>query len=216
MNKDDSILNLFTGIMLEPRATIQQIVEAHPDRFVVGIVALAGIGESLNRASLQKAGDTFDLMSIGLIVLIGGPLGAILSLYLSGELLRWTGGKLGGHASSRHIRTAIAWSLVPLLCALLLWIPKLIGFGGDMFMSSQSSGDTISSTELIFVGFEVMNVFFKAWAFTLFLKCLSQLQGFSMMRSFGSAVLAWAVIIVPLVLFGLCVAGVMIGFMMNA
>jgi Yip1-like protein len=48
-----------------------------------------------------------------LIAAIAGPIAGIIALYIGSALIRWTGHWIGGKASARTIRAAMAWSTVP-------------------------------------------------------------------------------------------------------
>ena len=73
--------------------------------------------------------------------LIVGSLMGILGLWLGGVLLRWTGGWIGSHANSRRIRTTLAWSNVPLIWSLVLWIPAIFLFGAELFTKAMPVGN---------------------------------------------------------------------------
>ena len=65
----------------------------------------------------------------------------ILGLWLGRVLLSWTGGWIGGQTESRRIRTTLAWSNVPLIWSLLLWIPAIFLFGAELFTKAMPVGN---------------------------------------------------------------------------
>jgi hypothetical protein len=191
-------LNPWLSIWIRPRVTIQQIIDDDPEAWVLALAAIAGIGQALNDASSRSSADHLDLPGIFIIAVIAGPLLGILGLYVVGALLRWTGRWIGGHASQVEIRCASAWSQVPVILAMLLWIPQLWLFGSEMFTEKTPRIDadpTLQVTLLVLVTIEaVMTI----WSVVVFLKCLGQVQGFSAWKALGNSILAGLVIVVPI------------------
>ncbi len=126
-----SITPFFT-IWTEPRATIRRIVETDPKR---NVIALAAIGPAVGALANQwsKAIDNSANLSVlwpievAFSVAFGAVLG-VVSLYISGAILRWSGGLLGGVASQVEVRAALAWAQVPAIAAeIVLLIAVLSG-----------------------------------------------------------------------------------------
>ncbi|MEW6356784.1 MAG: YIP1 family protein [Planctomycetota bacterium] len=192
-------LNPWVSIWTKPRATIQQIVNTDPERLVLLLAAIAGAIRVLDRASAKDLGDKIDWSVIFLIAAIAGPVGGIISLYIGGALIRWTGTCIGGMAPAQHIRAAMAWSSVPVIWVSVVWIPELALFGREMFTSKMPSLDANPSLGLALFGFAAIEVIGGIWAGIVFLKCLGQVQGFSAWKALGNAILAGLVIAVPIV-----------------
>jgi hypothetical protein len=173
-------------------------VDTDPDRAVLLLAAIAGIGKVLDKASTKSSGDLISFPSIFLLAVILGPLSGIISLYIGGALLRWTGRWIGGRADARDIRCAIAWSSVLAIWAMLLWIPELLLFGKEMFTSKTPNIDaSIALTTLLWI-FIILEIVLGLWTFVVFLKCLGEVQGFSAWKALGNCFLMVLVFIVPL------------------
>jgi hypothetical protein len=165
------------------------------------LVCLAGVGETLDRASMRNAGDKLPMAAIIGVACVLGPLGGLLSLWISSHLLRWTGSWIGGAGSRQHLKTAIAWAAVPVIFALPLWIPKLLLFGSDMFTAETPRLDAQPLLWIPFIAIGVAEVVLGVWSFVLLCHTVAEAQGFrSAWRGFGNLLLAGAVIIVPLLL----------------
>jgi hypothetical protein len=167
---------------------------------VLAIAAVAGIGQTLNNASAKALGDHLDTVTIFVVALILGPLGGLLSLYVGGALLRWTGRWIGGGASQGEIRAALAWSSVPFVWSMLLWIPELLLFGGELFTTATPRMDGDPTLALALLGFFVIELVIIVWTLVVYLKCLGQVQGFSAWRALGNSMLAGLVVVVPIAL----------------
>lgn len=200
---DAGTLNPWFSMWTKPRATIAQIVARDPTHLVLPLAAISGFSQALDRASMRSAGDTLDLSVIFLFAAIGGAVGGIITLYLGGLLLRWTGSWIGGTATSEHIRAAVAWSGVPLVWALVLWVPELALFGKDLFTTETPRIDASVGMLLLFLGFAAIEVVVGAWAFVVALKSLGQVQGFSAWKALANGLLALLVVIVPIALLAI-------------
>jgi hypothetical protein len=193
-------LNPWLSMWIKPRATIQQIVDHDPVRLVLVLAAISGFSEALDRASMKNMGDSLEWPMIIAIAAFVGPLVGIVGLYIGGALIRWTGNWMGGNSSSENIRAAMAWSSVPVIWSLVLWIPELAIFGPELFTSETPKMDENFSLIILFVSFAVVELILGIWAFVVFLKSLGQVQGFSAWKALGNAILASLVVIVPIAL----------------
>jgi hypothetical protein len=141
-----------------------------------------------------------ELPAILLIAAVAGPIFGILSLFIFGALLRWTGRWIGGAASQEQIRAAIAWSFVPYLWVSLMWIPELLLLGEEMFTTETPRMDAAPALALALIGMVIVEFVGIVWAFVVYLKCLGQVQGFSAWRALANLVLATVVLVAPLLL----------------
>ncbi len=183
--------NPWLSIWTRPRGTIRAIVRLDPEKHVILLAALAGVGQVLDRASTNYMGDDASLLVIFFIALIGGSIGGIISLYISGAILSWLGGLFGGQASAVEVRSAIAWASVPLIWAMLLWIPELALYGSDMFTSVTPRIDN-QPWALLVLG--LVEIVIAIWAIVIFLKCLGEVHGFSAWKALGVSILPGVVI----------------------
>jgi hypothetical protein len=198
-------LNPWFSIWTKPRATIQQITATDPTYLVLTLAAISGFGEALNQASMSAIGDQLAWPLIIGIVAILGPISGIVSLYFVGLLVHWTGRWIGGQASTQHIRAAIAWSSVPMIWALLIWIPKLMVFGRELFTSS---GSNIESDPFLLsagVGFAILDTVIAVWSFVVCLHCLGQVQRFSAWKALANATLAGLVVMGPILILSVAI-----------
>jgi hypothetical protein len=200
-------LSPFFSIWVKPRETIRKIVETDLTKYVIPLAILAGIGQALDRASARSVGDSLPLIAILAICLIFGPVGGIISLYIGGALFRWTGSWLGGQASPEEVRAAIAWSSVPTIFILPLWIPELLIFGEELFTSSTPRIESNPILAILLLGFAAIEIVIGIWAFVVLLKSLGEVHRFSAWRAFGAVILGTLVILIPI----LCIVGVFAG-----
>ena len=180
-----------------PRATIRNIVDTNPKKYVIVLAMLAGIGQTLNREYSLTLGDSLPLVSILLLGILLGPLVGIITLYLGGALFRWTGSRLGGKATAPEVRAAIAWSSVPTIVATLLYIPELAVFGEELF-TSELTMTTNPALMVALLGFGIIEIFVTIWALVIFLKCLAEVHRFSAWRAAGAALFGALIVGLPI------------------
>lgn len=207
MESNEQTLNPWVSMWTKPRATIQQIVDTNPERLVMILAAISGFSQVLDRASMKSLGDKLEWPIIFLIAAIVGPIGGIISLYIGSVLIRWTGTWIGGNVSSQNIRAALAWSSVPIIWALILWLPELALFGQELFTTETPIIDATPSLAFLMLGFGAIEISIGIWAIVVFLKCLGQVQSFSAWKALGNVILTGLVFIIPIVVIILGVVG---------
>lgn len=183
-----------------PRRTIREIVNENPERYVLRLAAVAGIGEALSRASQRSSGDDLSFLSVLMIVVAVGAIGGIFSLYISAALLKWTGRWLGGYGDSSEIRAAIAWSGITDIWMMALWIPKLLLFGDEMFKTEMPRMDASLYLTTVFWTITAIEIILGVWSMIVYCKCLGEVQGFSAWRAWGNTLLPVLVILGPILL----------------
>lgn len=194
--------NPWISIWFHPRETIKAIILVDPKRYVSILAAISGISASLNRASAREFGDLIEMpVLVGLIIILGG-LGGIISVHISAAILSWLGGLFGGEATSEEVRSAIAWSSVPIIWGTLLWIPELALFGNEMFTSQNQR---MADNPLMLLILSIIEIIIGIWAFVIFLKCLGEVHGFSAWKALLISIIPGLVI--ALLVFGCSLAG---------
>jgi len=183
--------NPFITMWRRPRATIRAVVAIAPTYMVSSLASLAGIGQALDRASSLNLGARGGALGTLFVAMIAGPIGGMFALWIVGWIIEQVGRLLGGQASRNAVRAALAWSMVPLIWALLLWIPKLLLFGDEIFMSDMTSVDTNPFAAFALLVFVVLDVAAALWTFVLMGKSLSEVEGFSVWRALAALVLGW-------------------------
>lgn len=177
--------NPWIDIWFSPRQTIRRIVDTNPTRSVILITLLAAIGETLDNARNRSMGDRMPLWIILGIALILGPLGGLLGLYIGGAWLRWTGSWFGGQATSEQVRAAIAWSNVPDLVNLAIWIPLLLLTGGDIFGTSSLLG-TNQTLACLILPLILVKLGIALWGLVIQVQTLAEVHRFSAWRAVGA------------------------------
>jgi hypothetical protein len=173
------------------------------------LVCLASIVDSLNRASTRNAGDRMPLAAIIGVACVLGPLGGLIGLWIGSHLIHLTGRSIGGVAPREYIKTAMAWAFVPVVFTLPLWIAQILIFGSDMFTEEMPRVEAQPVLLIPFLAIAAIEAVLGLWAFVLLCNTIAEVQGFrSAWRGFGNLLLAGAVVVLPLMLIVIIVAGV--------
>lgn len=193
-----SDLNPFRSIWTAPRVTIRWIRAVDPEYQVLLFTCLLGIKESLDRACTRDAGDNLPLAAILGIAMVAGPIGGLISMWISSHLVRLSGSWIGGTANRTEIKAALVWGVFPVIASLPLWGLQLLLFGSEMFTSETPRLDDDPTLLMLFVGIGFVELVLAVWALVLVSNTLAEVQGFrSAWAGLGNLFLAGAVILVP-------------------
>ncbi|MCB1047283.1 MAG: YIP1 family protein [Calditrichaeota bacterium] len=156
------ILNLF----FYPRQTIRLLLEKSDPPVELGLVVLFGLGsvelggeQQPLATALAGLGPVFSLVSA---VIFG-----LLYLYTYGLVYALVGGAFGGDALPQHTRTAVAWSQVPPLIAMLILLPMW----------------AMGVSELSLQPVALLSTILMLYSFFLGVMFLAEAHGFSMFKA---------------------------------
>jgi len=190
----------FISIWVKPRATIREIVDTDPTKYVLLLSALSGVSQALDNASRQNAGDSLPLIVIFITCFLLGPIGGIISLYIGGAIFRWSGSWFGGRATSEEVRAAIAWSSVPaIIISLPVWVILLLLYGQENFTRATPRMDA-NPTLALFISLPLLFATITAgiWSLVLLIKCVGEVHRFSAWNALAAIILGPLVFIIPI------------------
>jgi len=191
----------FHTIWRSPRETIRQIVSTDPELHVTLLICLAGISESLDRASTRNAGDQLSLGAILAFACILGPLGGLFGVWMYSHLIRFSGEWIGGRGGYDEIKAAIAWASVPNVAGLVIWVALLLLLGREMFTEETPSLDGQTTSVIVFLILVLAQVALGIWSVVLLCNTIAEVQGYqSAWRGFGNVILAGLLLVVPLLI----------------
>lgn len=187
----------WSSIWLKPRETIQSIIDQDPERSVILLASLSGVSQALDKAAAKSSGDTLSLPVIFGLAAVAGPISGMIGLYIGGFLLKHAGHWLGGSGNGVNVRAAVAWSSVPIIWALLLWIPSLAIFGKDLFTTE---APRVAEHLGLYFALLAIEMVFAVWSVVIFLRALGQVHGFSAWRAIGASLIAISIVVIPIFL----------------
>jgi hypothetical protein len=183
------------SIWTAPRATLRGILATDPRRRVLTIVVLAGLARALGIVASAPA--ALPAAAPLAVALVAGPPAGILWLYLMGWLVRFTGRLIGGRGDAVAVRAALAWSAVPLVWTLLLWLPRAALLGTETFHPAPPGIEGHAPSEAIFGLLLLLQLTADVWTVVVGAKCIGEAHGFSAWHGFFAYLLALLVLVFP-------------------
>lgn len=200
---EDSWLSPFRTIWTSPRKTIRQIVATDPELHVLLLIGLAGMSESLDRASTRFAGDKMPLGVILAVACVFGPLGGLFGMWIYSHLIRISGNWLEGRGDYEEIKSAIAWSSVPHVTGLAIWIALILLLGHELFTKETPYLDAHPTLALVVLALFLAQMVLALWSMVLLCNTVAEVQGYrSAWRGLANLFLAGALLAVPLFILG--------------
>jgi hypothetical protein len=155
------------GLMEHPRRTFKKIVLARQKNFVIILSMAFGIALILVAFRFFMAGrwmtNVASLLGVGFLA---GPLAGILVAWVATAGAMWTSRRLGGTASMRNLRSVFAYSVVPIILALIFVFPIEFGVFGKYLFDQNPPPAVIDP--ILYYALLAFHVVAVAWTFVLF------------------------------------------------
>jgi hypothetical protein len=101
-----------------------------------------------------------------------------------------TGKLLKGGAEFKIVRSAFAWSCVPFVINVILWIVLAFMFGQLLFMNT-AGGYAFTQGQVAFLFFLIIaRIAVGIWSLVIYINALAEVQQFSILRAIGNVLLA--------------------------
>jgi hypothetical protein len=192
-------------VIVKPQETMRRVL-AEPDRWTIQIVVLAFVAASVqdsdaNSISVALPGLGFSVIAIVAMGLVVGAAAWVGMLFLLAWIAGFAGKKLGGTATYRDVRAALAWGLVPIVWSPLYRIPFVlialrfhvteVGNAGNVFMRFLGGGGC--SIVVVYLTFQLL---FAIWSIWVGSYCLAEAQNFSPAMGFANLAITLGVPVV--------------------
>jgi len=193
-------MNPWISIWTEPRKTIAQIVATNPNRGLWLLAWIYGFLSLLNGGQSLTVGNHFHVLLILVFSVVVAPFWGMFVFWIWTWAVLLIGKILKGQADFTAARAAFAWSCVPLIVNIVLWILMLLVIGGALFQTAQpTQGPMVFLTAVLIAKLAVM-----IWSLVIYINALAEVQKFSVARSVANIVLAWIAlgIVITIVFLG--------------
>lgn len=182
--------NPWFAIWTKPKATITQIVAENPNRSLWLLAFIYGFSSLMNLFQSMAIGNATSTVLALILTLIIAPFYGYISFAIWSWFVYFTGKWFKGQGTYHAVRASYAWSCVPILLTIPLWILMLIIFKEQIF--NNFSDPSLLSSGLTFFLFVILiaKVVLAVWAFVIFVNALSAVQQYSVVRSIFNIIVA--------------------------
>jgi len=186
-------MNPWLSIWTRPKETIRAIVDADPSYRFGWLAAIYGFSLLLEAAQNFSLGDVLSPMMIVFFALILSVFVGMLAITVVSGLLFWTGRWVGGKATYKEIRSAVAWSNITNVVSIISWFIMLCVFGRQVFFSTfpqtTFAGYELGVVLILFLAQVIVGI----WSIVIIINAIAEVQRFSVWRALLN-------VIIPLVL----------------
>lgn len=192
--------NPWLNVWVHPRQTIRAIVDTNPNyRFYI-LAAIYGFPTLLQVAQSFSLAQTTSLPIIIGIALVLSVLVGWVGITILTALLFWTGKWIGGAGTYRNIRAAVAWSNVPNIVDVAIWVILMFTFGSQLFTQEFANTPFTGTALTIVTTLFFVQVIAAVWGFILFLKMVGEVQGFSAWRALLNVIIPFVLLFAAMTL----------------
>ena len=191
---------IFAKIWTSPREVFKFINTYKYDKYVNGLLILAGISRTFDRASMKNMGDSFSIWGIITFCIIIGAIFGWITYYLYSALISWTGKWINGKGNTDSILRVLSYALIPSIISILLLVPQIAIYGNEIF---KSEGDISSEgivSNIIVYGSMFFEFTLGIWSLVLCVIGISEVQKLSIGKSILNLVLPALVIMIPILI----------------
>lgn len=187
-------------IWLDPRGTIRQIIDTEPNKHLMLLIILGGLGNAFSYAANFGMADMTSFTQAVVLCLVAGPLSGFFSVYLWGWLLQFSSKFFGGFASRRDLRIAVAWSWAPVVYLLPLWGVKYILFKQEIFKTEKPFIEAHQFLSGLLGFFDMLDFFVTMFTLFILFNAVAEVNGFSIWKSIGSIGAVLVLMTIPAIL----------------
>ena len=183
--------NPWLTIFTKPRMTIKAIVEFNPNFRLLWLAGIYGFCSLLGIVQNFGMGENQRLIFTIWPILLLAPLWGYLLFSFSSFFVFIAGKLLKGQGSFKAVRAAYAWSNVPLIVNVFLWVLLISVFGFGLFSESVLRGMLTPASSFFLMGVIFAQLVFSVWSLILYIISLAEVQQFSILRTLVNVFLAF-------------------------
>jgi len=190
--KADSPDEPWLSMLVQPAATIRQIVDFDPQFYVMLLACLYGIN-SIMGAGIGDPNSKVSYVILLPVALIAGPIAGIIFISLASAAIRSSAQLFRGVASEHETQAALAWSLLPQIYTLPLTCAVAIAVAPDF---------NIAKTRLAVAAvlvFLVASLVAQLWSFVLWLFAIAEVNQFTLWDAFFTLLISMMIMALLLV-----------------
>lgn len=197
-------------VWLRPRRVFRELAGTPIGRldYVLGAAQGAVSWLALCRAQSAGSGDSVaDILGKALVI---GPIAGVVGLYLMAAIYTQLGKRLGSKATRQQIFHVLAYSGVPMLASLGIWLVTAVLVGDSAFLQSPRANLEPFLSLVLHAQF-IAHGLLVGWSLLLQVMGLSEVMGIWMRRAFGAWLLGQVIAAAALFLFAILLLSLGLG-----
>lgn len=188
------------SIWFHPKATIQRIVSVNPNRSLWLLATIYGFSSLLNLFQSISLGQAVEVFLILILALVIAPVWGYVIFSVWSWIVTWTGKWLKGKGEFKAVRSAYAWSCVPLVFTVAFWLILSVFFGRQLFINMPQ--EPLGQPQVTFLFFVLIaKVILAVWSLVIYINALAEVQQFSVLRAIGNLLISTILLIIVFAIF---------------
>jgi hypothetical protein len=191
-------------VWLKPRRVFRELADKPIGATDYLLGAAQGMVSWLFLSREQGAGATSSLGQIFGTAVIVGPIAGIAGLYIMTAIYARLGRRAGGVSTRNQVFHVFAYSSVPLLASLAVWVVTAL-LAGEMAFIKTPRADTEPFIDWLLQGQLIIHGLLIAWSYLLQVMGFSEVEGLATGRAFKIWVLGQVLIALALLVLGVAI-----------
>ncbi len=193
--------NPWLTIWTQPRATISKIIAVNPDQSLWALSFIYGFCSLMNTFQSMAFGNSMGTLGLLILALIIAPFWGWINISVWSLVVSWTSRLFKGQGNFKTIRSAYAWSIVPMVLNIPFWIALVAIFGEQLFLNFPDA-DLLPNGLLFFLfATLVIKVILAIWSLVIYLNTLAQVQSYSVLKAVLNVIVAGILIAAVMFVF---------------
>lgn len=192
------------NIWTKPRATIQALVARDPSYGFKRLSWIYGMTIALSFSKMFSLITLYPLWAILLGSLLLGIVFGLISITITAYILQWCGRFIGGKAPFEQVRCVVAWSNLPIVINILVWLLLISIFKEQALYADFPVEVTLASKTSLFLLVLLGQWIAAIWSFIILIQGLKEIQGYSVWKGLLNIIIP----IVVLAILSMLISGV--------
>ncbi len=187
-------MNPWLNIWFKPKATVAKVVDENPNRSLWTLAWVYGFCSLMNLFQSMSLGAALGTGWILALAVVLAALWGYVNFTVWSWFVKLVGKWFGGKGNFKSIRCAYAWSCVPIVINVPLWLLMVITFGHQLFVNFPDA-HLLGSGEILFLFVVlIVKVILAVWSLVIYLNGLAQVQDFSVLKAILNVIVAGIIV----------------------
>jgi transglutaminase-like putative cysteine protease len=183
--------NSWLKCWFRPRQTIVRECNNGSKITFIILICLLGLSSTMDNLVFGLPDKKFPIEWIWVGLIIIGPVSGVINVFLWGWFLSFTGRWLDGTANAWTLRRVVAWSNVPAIAGMLVYMALFFIMGNKLFYENTNILDEGYMFMSFFMGAFLILITIVMWRVVIHIGMIAEVQGFTIWRSIANIVVAF-------------------------